>query len=115
MQELVAVVVAGPDLGVRASLGDGVEIGSAPGSHLQLTDPSASDCRLRISLAGLELRVEGEASGSGIRLNGRPLVGAGALNLGDQLLVGATVLEVVSADSAATAAPAKTPLRVPPS
>jgi pSer/pThr/pTyr-binding forkhead associated (FHA) protein len=115
MQEIVAIVVAGPDIGVRISVGDGVEIGSAPGSGLLLTDPAVSECHLRISRDGEELRVEDLGAAPGARLNGEPIDRVRSLRLGDRLLLGATVIEVVRAESAASMVPLKSPLRVEPS
>jgi pSer/pThr/pTyr-binding forkhead associated (FHA) protein len=115
MEELVALVVAGPDMGVRLSLGDEVEIGSASGSDLELTDPAISEHHLRIFRDGLELRVESLAPVPGSRLNGEPLDGPKSLRSGDQLLLGATVLEVVTAEAAASMAPKRKALRTEPS
>ena len=114
MQDLVAIVVAGPDIGVRTALGAGAAVGSAPGSDLPLTDPAIADRHLRIFREGDELRVEGLASSHPVRLNGEPLERARGLRMGDQLLLGATVLEVVSAETAAAGAPKRTGLRIQP-
>jgi hypothetical protein len=113
LPEIVAIVIAGPDRGVKLSVGDGIDVGAAPGSALQLTDPAVSDRHLRIFHEGSELRVEGVA-GSDTQLNGERLDRARTLRLGDKLLLGSTLLEVVSADTAAALIPARPSLRVEP-
>jgi hypothetical protein len=114
MQEIVVIVVAGPDIGVRMSVGDALEIGSAPGSDLQLTDPAVSERHLRIVGEGSDLRVEDLGTAPGARLNGEPIDRARSLRLGDRLLLGATVIEVVSPETAASMVPQRSPLRVAP-
>ena len=114
MPEIVAIVIAGPDRGVRMNIGDEVVVGAAPGSGLQLTDPAVSDRHLRIFHYGSELRVEG-LDGSGTQVNGERLDQARVLRFGDRLLLGSTLLEVVSADIAPSLIPERPSLRVDPS
>jgi pSer/pThr/pTyr-binding forkhead associated (FHA) protein len=112
MEELVVVVVAGPDRGVRATLGAELVVGSAPAAGMRLTDPSVASRHARIFADGKKLRVEALDPGSGVQLNGVELDRVRRLRPGDQLLLGATVVEVVTADAAAMLAPAGRPLRV---
>ncbi len=114
MPEIVAIVIAGPDRGVRMNVGGEIVVGAAPGSGLQLTDPAVSDRHLRIFHDGFEVLVEGLA-GSGTQLNGERLDEARALRFGDRLLLGSTLLEVVSADAAPALIPEWPTLRVEPS
>lgn len=110
MEDLVAVVVAGPDLGVRMALAGEVEIGTGSGTDLQLTDPAVSPRHARIYVDGKKLRLED--LGSGVHLNGADLDRPRRLRAGDQLLMGATVIEVVGAAAAASIVPVGHGLRV---
>jgi predicted component of type VI protein secretion system len=110
MDDLMAVVVAGPDLGVRMRLAGNVEIGTGPDADLELTDPSVSSRHARIYADGKKLRLED--LGSGVHLNGADIDRVRRLRAGDQVLVGATVIEVVSAQTAASLVPAGPGLRV---
>ena len=112
MEELVAVVVAGPDLGVRMRLAGEVEIGTGPGASLQLTDPAVSARHARVYPDGKKVRLEDLGSGSGVHLNGEDIDRARRLRAGDQVLIGATVIEVVTPEKAASMVPAGHGLRV---
>jgi len=112
MDELVAVVVAGPDLGVRLRLAGNVEIGTAEGTDLQLTDPAVASRHARIYTDGKKLRLQALGSESGVHLNGEDIDRTRRLRVGDQVLVGATVIEVVNAETAVSLVPAGQGLRV---
>lgn len=95
MSDLAAVVVAGPDVGVRAQLDDEIEIGRAADTGLWLTDPFASSHHARIFYDAGKLRVEDLGSDAGTELNGERLERARRLRAGDRLLIGGTLLEVL--------------------
>src|SRR5262249_53895565 len=88
------VVVQGPETGTRARIEPGMtRVGSAPGNHVRLTDPTVSRFHCELHLAGGALRVVDLESTNGTYVNGVRVRDA-LLPPGGTIAFGGTVVRV---------------------
>lgn len=93
------VVIYGPELGKRASLGHGTfEVGRSPRSDLCIDQESISRHHARISFDGQRHVIEDLGSTNGTFVNERKLERT-VLNDGDQVKVGRSILKYMSGDN----------------
>jgi pSer/pThr/pTyr-binding forkhead associated (FHA) protein len=113
MPDLDLEVVEGPNAGHRASLAAPVVIGRAPDVNLLLDDPQVSRHHARVTPQpdGSAL-VEDLGSSNGTFINHSELHAPARLDVGDDLLIGVTVLEL--RDAAAVARQTSAVRPVPP-
>ena len=97
MAELTLEIVEGPGAGQKLALDRPIVIGRAPDADLVLHDDRVSRHHVRVSPgeAGSAV-VEDLASANGTFVNQNELHDSGRLDLGDELLVGVTLLELRS-------------------
>jgi pSer/pThr/pTyr-binding forkhead associated (FHA) protein len=97
MAQLTLEVVEGPDAGVQVSLRDPLQIGRDPGAGLQLNDGQVSRSHARVTPRNGDVVVEDLGSSNGTFVNQNEIVGPTIVAVGDELLIGVSVLEVRSA------------------
>jgi pSer/pThr/pTyr-binding forkhead associated (FHA) protein len=105
-------IVEGPDAGARARLSASFVIGRDPGLELTLTDAQVSRRHARLTIDRDRILVEDLNSSNGTFVNGNPVQARTRLKVGDELVLGASVLHVLGSDGAATVTSAVRP--VPP-
>lgn len=86
-------VIAGPDRGRVFPLCHGDTLGRAPSAAVALRDPAASRRHVRIERDRGGLAIVDLGSKNGVELNGRRVSSRAPLRDGDQIRVGATLLE----------------------
>jgi pSer/pThr/pTyr-binding forkhead associated (FHA) protein len=111
MEALVLEVLEGADAGSQIPFGASMEIGNAPQADLRLTDEHVVARHARVTILGDGAQVEDLDGPYGTYVNGLPIHGVHALKPGDELRLGAAVLELRTAEQAAAGArAAKTPV-----
>jgi len=96
MAELTLEVVEGPDAGRQVVLSGPVEIGRDPSVSLTLDDPRVSRHHVRVTPQGAGAVVEDLGSSNGTFVNRNELMGPVAVDAGDELLVGVSVIALRS-------------------
>ncbi|HET7753036.1 MAG TPA: FHA domain-containing protein [Anaeromyxobacteraceae bacterium] len=116
-------IVAGPDTGRVLPVSGGDVLGRGAGAQLRLRDQATSRAHLRLEETAGELAIVDLGSKNGVELNGRRVRSRAPVRNGDQVRVGATVLEVAGLEDAiadpspsaiAGASPAAADLEVSP-
>ena len=91
--ELV-VVRSESQVGTRISVSDSVVLGRSPDADVLLDDPYASMFHLRLTMDGDTISLADLGTTNGTYVNGRRVTSAVALNAGDSVQVGKTIMEV---------------------
>jgi diguanylate cyclase (GGDEF)-like protein len=92
------IVVAGPDVGLRARLDRSLEVGRDPAAGVALRDESISWRHVRVEDRGAgEWACVDLGSTNGLLVNGEKATGA-VLKAGDKIVLGKTILEFQLAD-----------------
>jgi pSer/pThr/pTyr-binding forkhead associated (FHA) protein len=95
MSDLILEIVEGPESGRQLPLDSVVDIGREPSLPLHLDDDTQVSRRhARISAQGGQVVVEDLGSTNGTYVNDQPISSPRALNPGDRVRVGLTVLEL---------------------
>lgn len=94
MSAFVLEIVEGPGAGRQLDLDHTVEIGRDPACALPLDDDLVSRHHARVSPRNGSVVVEDLESTNGTFVNGMTLTGPTAINPGDHLLIGVTVVEL---------------------
>src|SRR6185369_10112940 len=90
-------VVEGPDRGTQCRLEpDGVRIGTAVGSHLQLKDRTVSRIHCELRIVGGAIRILDSGSTNGTYVDGVRILAA-ELGAGATVRLGETVLSITTA------------------
>jgi pSer/pThr/pTyr-binding forkhead associated (FHA) protein len=110
MSYLTLEVVEGPDAGRAAPLSGTIEIGRDPSADLRLSDEQASRRHARVSVRSGHAVVEDLGSSNGTFLNQGELHAAAPVAVGDELLIGVTVIQVRSAAQVAALPSAVRPI-----
>jgi pSer/pThr/pTyr-binding forkhead associated (FHA) protein len=97
MPELILEIVEGDEAGRQAALTGPIEIGRDASSTLALQDEQMSRHHARVSAQGDLAIVEDLGSTNGTYVNEQPIEGPRALQAGDRIRVGLTVLELRTA------------------
>lgn len=97
MPELILEIVEGDEAGRQAALTGPIEIGRDASSTLALQDEQMSRHHARVSAQGDRAIVEDLGSTNGTYVNEQPIEGPRALQAGDRIRVGLTVLELRTA------------------
>jgi predicted component of type VI protein secretion system len=95
MSELILEIVEGPQAGRQLPLDSVIDVGREPSLPLQLEeDTQVSRRHARIALQGGVVVVEDLGSTNGTYVNDQPISSPRALNPGDKVRIGLTVLEL---------------------
>jgi FHA domain len=87
---LVVVAAMGLEPGTVREIGEGITLGRAEGSDIQIDDPFASSVHARIFARGDFMYIEDMGSTNGTYHNGRRLRSAERLKVGDTVRIGDT-------------------------
>ncbi|MEA2441477.1 MAG: hypothetical protein QOH76_2901 [Thermoleophilaceae bacterium] len=95
MSDLILEIVEGTDAGRQLPLDSVIDVGRDPGLPLHLDeDTQVSRRHARIALQGGQVVVEDLGSTNGTYVNDQPISSPRALNPGDKVRIGLTVLEL---------------------
>ena len=96
ISHLLLEIVEGPDAGRQVPVSKSLELGRDPAAEIVLSDKLVSRRHARVLLAGEQVYAEDLDSRNGTFVNGSQIYAPTRLEPDDQLLIGATVLELRS-------------------